>query len=226
MGFGEYLHNGQKNILSATREDIHIYIEQKKKAKGRNDKNTASIIASLRMFYIFINNDNIIHKHKNPLDLLSLKEIKLLFFHIEEGNYYSLRDKTIFSLMYYQGLRIHNITKMMMYNMDLEHGYINDKTNKRNIIIKIKKEPMRLLSLYCESARIIRTKKKNILLFINSKGKKLSDNNIIGRLKSYVQKAGIPKYINENTLKDSRVMHMAETGIDLKTINDFIECDN
>lgn len=231
----DFLSTNNKEILSATSDDIKKFLKFEKLKKHNSSRTIARTLAAIRQFYIFISKgvedvENPTDKIETPQiekslpDFLTAKEIDKLFIHMSENDLFELRDKTIFELLYSSGLRISEAVELIISNINLEEKIIKikGKGNKERLV-PIGTEVKRLIKKYIKHSR------QNILgdrtseyLFISKKGSMLNRKSVWRLLKGYVAKTDIKKNITPHTLRHSFATHLIENGADLRSVQELL----
>ncbi len=233
--FSDFLSLNNKDILTATQEDIQQFLNFEKTKKKNSSRTMARSLAAIRQFYNFVSdkfeeieNPTIKiespHVEKTLPDFLSIQEVNLLFSSISENDIYELRDKTIFELLYSCGLRITEAIEILSINMDFENSLIRviGKGSKERIA-PVGDEAKRLLKKYLmESRPEICGTRECEYLFISKKGSKLNRKSVWRLLKNYVTRTRINKNITPHTLRHSFATHLIENGADLRSVQELL----
>jgi len=233
--FSDFLSSYNKDILSATQDDIQQFLNFEKNKKKNSSRTMARSLAAIRQFYNFVSDkmeeiDNPTAKIESPHvektlpDFLSIQEVNLLFSSISENDIYELRDKTIFELLYSCGLRITEAIEIVYNNVDFENSLIRviGKGNRERLA-PIGEEAKRLLGKYLnESRSAISGKRESEYLFISKKGSKLNRKSAWRLLKNYVARTKIRKNITPHTLRHSFATHLIENGADLRAVQELL----
>jgi integrase/recombinase XerD len=233
--FSDFLSSYNKDIMSATQDDIQQFMNFEKNKKKNSTRTMARSLAAIRQFYNFIADkmeeiDNPTAKIESPHvektlpDFLSIQEVDHLFSSISENDLYELRDKTIFELLYSCGLRITEAIEILYHNVDFENSLIRviGKGNKERLA-PVGEEAKRLLRKYIQESRpLICGKRECEYLFISKKGSKLNRKSVWRLLKNYVARTKIRKNITPHTLRHSFATHLIENGADLRSVQELL----
>jgi integrase/recombinase XerD len=127
--------------------------------------------------------------------VLSLREINLL---LDEANFkgkLGLRDRAVLELFYATGMRVSELI------------YLKNQS----------------LNLYLDRLRpkLVKNPDENIL-FLNSRGKRLSRQGVFYLVKLYAHKAGIEKKVTPHTLRHTLATHLIENGADLRSVQEML----
>lgn len=233
--FSDFMSSNNKDILTATQEDIQQFLNFEKTKKKNSTRTMARSLAAIRQFYNFISDkfeviDNPTSKIESPHvektlpDFLSIPEVNTLFSSISESDMYELRDKAIFELLYSCGLRISEAIEILFDSVDFENSLIRviGKGNKERLA-PIGDEAKRLLRKYIQESRPdICGKRESEYLFISKKGSKLNRKSVWRLLKNYVTRTKIKKNITPHTLRHSFATHLIENGADLRSVQELL----
>lgn len=233
--FYDFLISINKNILSATQEDIQQFLKYEKNKKKNSTRTLARSLAAIRQFYNFVSDnfeeiDNPTvkietpHIEKSLPDFLTVTEVNKLFTLITENDLYELRDKAIFELLYSCGLRITEAIELKTNDIDFENRFIavTGKGSKERLI-PMGDEAVRLLKKYIHDSRMdILGKRESDYIFISKKGSKLNRKSVWRLLKNYVVRTKIEKNITPHTLRHSFATHLIENGADLRSVQELL----
>lgn len=233
--FSAFLSNNNKDILSATQEDVQKFLSFEKDKKHNSMRTLARSLAAIRQFYNFVSDtmgdiENPTTKIETPQiektlpDYLTRKEIERLFKSISEDEPFELRDKTIFELLYSCGLRISEAVELVVSDVDFENRYIKVKgKGSKERLIPVGKEAIRLLKKYINESRpdIIGSRSSEYF-FISKKGSMLNRRSVWRLIKGYVERTDIKKNITPHTLRHSFATHLIERGADLRTVQELL----
>ena len=233
--FSEFLSRSDKDMFSATHDDVQRFLKYEKIKKRNSSRTLARSLAAIRQFYNFITDnvsgiENPASKIGTPQvektlpDYLSDREIDKLFASISEDECYELRDKAIFELLYSCGLRISEAVELTLSDFDAGNGFIKVKgKGSKERIVPIGKEAVRLLKKYLDVSRpSILGKRNSDFIFISKKGSMLNRKSVWRLLKGYVDRTEIRKNITPHTLRHSFATHLLESGADLRSVQELL----
>lgn len=233
--FNDFLADSQKTILTADTEDVKKFLSFQRTKKQNSSRTLARSLAAIRQFYNFISTTetDIVNPtvkidtpqiRKSLPDFLSIEEVDMLFGSISENDYYELRDKAIFELLYSCGLRITEAIGLKFYNVDFENKILRviGKGDKERLV-PMGAQALRLLKLYLKKSRgEILGSRDSEYLFISKKGSMLNRKSVWRLLKGYVARTDIRKNITPHTLRHSFATHMIENGADLRSVQELL----
>lgn len=233
--FGDFLSSQNKDIMSATRDDIKQFLKFEKIKKQNSTRTLARSLAAIRQFYNFISDttgsaENPTYKVETPQvkrtlpDFLTVIEVEKLYRSVSENDMYELRDKSIFELLYSCGLRISEAVELKTENVDFVNRIVKvkGKGNKERFV-PMGDEAIRIISKYMQESRpMILGNRTSEYLFISKKGPILNRKSVWRLLKGYVDRAGIKKNITPHTLRHSFATHLLENGADLRSVQEIL----
>ncbi len=204
-----------KNPKNINTNDIRMYLE--KMADNNLASSTLNLAYSSFKFYFekilhrkfFINIPRAKRIKKLPI-VLSRTEINKIIKAIDNP-----KHKTILSLLYGCGLRVSEIVKIKIKDIDCDR--------KMLLVSKTKGEKDRYINIPNKLSEILKNqvkiKEKNDYLFTsNRSSKSLSTMTITKIVKNATKKANIKKNISPHTFRHSFATHLLESGTDIRYI--------
>lgn len=157
---------------------------------------------------------------------LAIDEIEQLFAAIDHSKPEGQRNRAMLETMYSCGLRVSELTGLLMSNMYLDVGFVRvvGKGNKERLV-PIGGEAVKQIKLYKEHVRVhlpVIKKGCEDVLFLNRRGGQLSRVMVFMILKDLVAKSGIRKNIHPHTLRHSFATHLVEAGADLRAVQEML----
>ena len=193
------------------------------------------IISAIKSFYKFLLIENLIQTdpsenlvspkigRKLP-NVLTIEEINLIINSVESNNV-GIRNRAIIEIIYGCGLRVSELTNLLLSNLFLKQGYIK-------IVGKGNKERLSPIgSLATDSLNDFLTNVRPGLkinnkfsdhVFINNRGTSLSRSMIFKMIKKYTLKANINKDISPHSLRHSFATHLVEGGANLRAVQEIL----
>lgn len=220
---------GLDNPASVNVDFMKRYVDKMADVKKTNSTITRNI-ASIRCFYqyLIINNQ----ADSNPAkavktektqkklpQILSGKEIELLFAQPDIKELKGCRDKAMLELLYATGIRVTELVDLNVEDINLHTGMLYCNKNKAERIIPVYSTAISIVSDYILRARsLIITPDGGQALFTNLNGRRLTRQGFWKIVKGYTEQAGIVKEITPHTLRHSFALHLLENGAELKDI--------
>ena len=200
-----------------------------------SETSQSRIISAIKSFYKFLLIENLIQSdpsenlvspktgRKLP-NVLTIEEINLIINSVESNNL-GIRNKAIIEIIYGCGLRVSELTNLLLSNLFLKQGYIK-------IVGKGNKERLSPIgSLATDSLNDFLTNVRPGLkinnkfsdhVFINNRGTSLSRSMIFKMIKKYTLKANINKDISPHSLRHSFATHLVEGGANLRAVQEIL----
>lgn len=221
------------NLNDITNQHIRNYIARLK----RKDHTPSSIgrkMSVIRSFHKFLMLKNLTHTNaslevslpkrsqKMPL-ILSIEEVDSLLEVCDVIEPLPLRNKAMIELLYGCGLRVGELLSLKLSDLHLKMGFINiHGQSKKERIIPIGFEAAYALKQYVAKGRVHLNKTDGDLVFVNSRGSKLSRVGVYKTLKTISKKAGIEKSISPQTLRHTFAFHMLVNGVEIKVLQELL----
>lgn len=213
-------------------EDFLAWLQQ----FGLSDTSQARILSGIKGFYKYLFIENLISDDPTELlegpkciraipDVLRLDEIDLMFNSVDLSSDHGHRDRAILETLYACGLRVSEITTLLLSNVFADEGFVKviGKGNKERLV-PIGAQALHHIDLYRQHARnkltIVRGHED--YLFLNRFGKKLSRISIFNLVKEQSKKAGIQKDISPHTFRHSFATHLVEGGANLRAVQEML----
>lgn len=140
------------------------------------------------------------------------------------GDARSLRDRALLELFYSSGLRVSELARLMLQQVDLENGFIRifGKGSKERIV-PVGGKALDALTAYLVSGRPHLVKPKTgSQFFLNHRGGALSRVMLWKLVKKYAARAGIAKNVKPHGLRHSFATHLLTGGADLRAIQEML----
>ena len=203
---------------------------------GREKSSQARALSGIKSFFNYLLLEEIIDsspaelieapKSSRPLpDALSTEEIDRLIGSIEDNTTKGLRDRAILEVLYSCGLRVSELCDLKLGDLFFGEGYIRviGKGDKQRLVPMSSIARSRI-QLYMD----VRSKerRKEEILFLNNRGKKLTRVMIFTIIKQATQRAGIDKKISPHTFRHSFATHLLEGGANIRQVQELLGHEN
>ncbi|WP_304124159.1 site-specific tyrosine recombinase/integron integrase [Methanosphaera cuniculi] len=233
-GFNKFIQIQKKKIKSE-KDILHVfkkYIQHLKKDNNVSANYLRLVTVIIRIF-LKTSNISIYEEIKVPKRTKSLpkslneQEVYNLL-HVMDDEYdpnnlnyrniIKLRNKLMLTLLYSTGLRISELLKLNINDIDFENHTIRvrGKGNKDRIVL-FDDETHRLIDEYMDKRNSI-----NDILFVNQNDEMISARNIQIMIKKYAKKAGINKKVTPHILRHSFATHLLRNGVDIRAIQQLL----
>ncbi len=227
--FRNYLEQKGRELTEVERLDLVDYLKGLYSA-GYKPASIARGVASLRSFFRFLAADG--HIRQDPAELLESPkrwqtlpkylrpdEVDRLLAQADPATPEGLRDKAMLELLYATGLRVSELVKVKVQDLNLQIGYMTclGKGSKERII-PVGNQARDWILRYIREGRNLLLKEPEPYLFLNRQGKPLTRQGFWKMIKRYGLKAGIVKNITPHLLRHSFATHLLERGADLRSL--------
>ncbi len=231
-----YEWNNNSDITYMSKKQILEYISFLR--SYLNEKSINRHISSLKGFYLYLVDNNIIRE--SPLEeVYSLKTKKTLpkYLSVEEVDRllninlktpFDYRNKSMLEVMYATGLRVSELVGLCFSNIDFENSLIRvNGKGKKDRIVPLGEIAQYYLKIYINDYRSKLLNKNNYdLIFLNNHGKPISRQGFNFILNNIRKEVKIDKDITPHTLRHSFATHLLERGADIRSIQEMLGHEN
>ena len=203
---------------------------------GISPRSIARILSGVRSFYRFLFIEKEIEQDPTELiespkiglrlpEVLSVEEIDKILSVIDLSKIEGVRDHCIIEVLYSCGLRISELTNLLISNLFLDDGFIRiqGKGNKERII-PISPRAIKELRVWLDIRKHFDIKKDftDYVFVSRTRGKSLSRISLFVFIQNYAAQAGITKKISPHTFRHSFATHLLKGGANLRAIQDML----
>ncbi|MDL1971463.1 MAG: site-specific tyrosine recombinase XerD [Candidatus Desulfofervidaceae bacterium] len=232
--FREYLSKEEKTLLTVETKDIEDFMYFLAQ-KGLSARTRARILAAIKTFFRFliltgrleINPAALMETprfpHKLP-QVLTLEEVERLLDAPDTSTARGLRDKAMLELLYATGLRVSELVKLKLNQLNLEVGYVfvMGKGAKERLV-PIGTKAQEAIKRYLDEGRTkLLSTPSSLYLFIGYRGRPLTRQGFWEIIKRYTLQVGINKPVSPHTLRHSFATHLLERGADLRSVQTML----
>lgn len=234
VGFSDYLKGSKQiDVISATQEHVEDYLTHLSNA-GRSPSSVARCLASLKSFFGYLAQREVVHNNpargaapvrterKLP-QILTSKEVELFLEQpqcVDEKGY---RDHAMLELLYATGIRVSELISLDLDDVNLSAGFLRCGSRGKERIIPLYTAAVKALSEYIKNIRPrIVLEADEPALFVNMSGERMSRQGFWKIIKHYQEKAQIKKEITPHTLRHSFAAHLLENGADLHSLQEML----
>jgi len=211
-------------------EDLRSYLDTLYRA-GLSSRSIARHLATLRNFFGFLLREGQIQvdpterlraprQWQNIPKFLNLEQIEKLVGAPDPSRPQGLRDRAMLQLLYATGLRVSELCRVGISDLNLELGVLRTtgKGNKQRLV-PVGKEAVRAVRDYLESARnALLQRRASRFLFVTARGGCLTRQAFWKLLAGYGRKMGIFHGLTPHVLRHSFATHLLEGGADLRSV--------
>jgi integrase/recombinase XerD len=227
-------HTISKSLTECINKDLILFLAHLKE-DGYSSKSIARNVSSIKSFYRFLHNENVIKQNpfieiKTPRtekrlpDVLNEDEVMLVLNSPNVNDNIGLRDKALFEVLYATGLRVTELISLTVNNVNLEAGFliVLGKGSKERIV-PLGDEAVSWVSKYRTGSRLFLLKNRvRDSLFLNKYGNPLSRQGFWKIIKKYCLIAGITKNVSPHTFRHSFASHLLGGGADLRSVQTML----
>jgi integrase/recombinase XerD len=230
--FFDFLKRKGVSPVNINQDDLTSFIVEQNMTLS--PRSMARCLVSIRMFYRFLVSEGNIESNPARLlgipkmyqhlpDVLSRDEMDSLLMQPDVTTALGKRDKAIIEMLYATGLRVTELTGLMMHNINLEVGSIRTMgKGSKERVIPMGSKAMNSLKQYLQESRPLLLKKRysrgGSYLFLNSRGSSMTRQGLWKIIKKYALMAGITKSVTPHTVRHSFATHLLEGGADLRSV--------
>lgn len=233
--FFSYLMNHDCNeVGKINRQSIVSYILSLQK-KGRAPSTISRNLASIRSFYQFLLQEQVVSQNpcaelesprqeKKLPEILSVKEVNILLDQPDASAVAGRRDKAMLEVLYATGIRVSELINLNIDDLKLDTGYLRcwGKGNKERIV-PLGKEAIKAVACYLDKSRPSLAKDlSQEALFLNQHGSRLTRQGFWKIIKKYAERSNLGCSITPHTLRHSFATHLLENGADLRSVQEML----
>jgi site-specific recombinase XerD len=234
--FTRYLETEKKTHADVDKTIIRTFIAMLA-PRYLSPSSLALKVASLRGFYGFLRNEEIIKRNpfddienrkvpRDPPKILTVQQCYKLLDSIDGQTLADLRDRALLELLYGAGLRRAEAIGLNWWNIDMAGGYVRvmGKGSKERIVPTTDRsiEALYHYGAACRQILVI-TASGNNPVFINWRGHRTSDQTVFRTLRKRMEAAGLPAdNISPHTLRHCFATHLLEQGCGIREIQEML----
>jgi integrase/recombinase XerC len=219
---------------SATVTDVdHLLLRRHLALLGKQAKKSTlgRKLAAIRSFFRYLLRHGTLTK--NPAELIATpKKEHLLPFHLDidqtttlmeapnDEDKHSLRDRAILEMLYSCGLRVSELTGLMIGDIDLSGGMVRvmGKGGKERIVPVGSRAIEAIRDYLAERGEST----GNGILFLNTRGQRINRRSVARIIDIHVMRIAAFKRISPHILRHTFATHMLEGGADLRAIQELL----
>lgn len=218
------------SILDASSTLVGDYVFFLRK-KGLSVASISRKLSAIKAFYRFLQQEGLLKE--NPAQdivsprrgrkipsYLSLEEVERLLGAPPVERLSGIRDKAILETLYATGIRISELVNLNRGDVNLKSGWLKVKgKGGRERMVPLGKEAAKWIRRYLGERE---NRGKDVPLFCNRYGRRISRQSCWKILKKYARKAGIKKEIYPHILRHSFATHLLARDADLRAVQELL----
>lgn len=166
---------------------------------------------------------------RNLPSFLDENQVNVLLTTPDPATWSGVRDKAILELLYATGLRVSELVKLKLHDLELSRGSLRTlgKGRKERILPLLPAAIDALQSWFKVRQRPPRSRTGGIkpgteTVFINQRGSALTDRSVRRLIDQYVKQAAINCKVTPHTLRHSFATHLLNHGADLRDVQELL----
>jgi integrase/recombinase XerD len=211
-------------------DELRAYVDSLYR-DGLSSRSVARHLSALRQFYAFLQREGAIFD--NPTEfltppkqwaslpkLLNREEIEKLLAAPAESEPVRLRDRAMLELLYASGLRVSELIKVRVSELDEKFGVIRvtGKGNKQRVV-PVGQSALAAIEEYLRLGRPLLLKgRASPHLFVTGRGSAMTRQGFWKLLGNYAKKVGIFRPTGPHSVRHSFATHLLEGGADLRSV--------
>ncbi len=233
--FIEYLDSNNLDSVKDVNKTIIITYLMHLQKNGRATSTISRNLSSIRCYYQYLLNKNLVtedptlnlqlpKREKKLPCILTKEEVDVLLSQPKPTNFKGARDRAMLELLYATGIRVSEIVALNLDNLDLYLGYLYlGDVNFDGRVIPIGKVALNYIKIYIKDYRekLVKDDTEEAL-FLNCNGNRLTRQGFWKIVKEYTKKCKINKKITPHTLRHSFAVHLLQNGADIKIVQEML----
>jgi integrase/recombinase XerC len=220
---------------AVSRQDLRAFLARER-SRGLSRATMARKLASVRAFFRWMERAGRIERNpaatlrtprrerKLPR-VLSREEVDRLLEAPDGDGILELRNRAILETLYSAGVRVGELTRLVVDDLDLRGGVIRVRgKGKKERLALLGSHAARALRAYLEARR--REGLGGRALFLNCHGTPLSSRSVRRVLDRCLLRAGLGGRATPHTLRHSFATHMLDAGADLRSVQELLGHEN
>lgn len=189
-------------------------------------------LISIKLLFRFLKRERMLERDVSRLlegpklwqlipDVLTNQEVEALLSQPKMDTPLGARDLAILELLYASGLRVTELCKLCLYDVDEEKVRVMGKGGKERVV-PVGRKALEAIDLYLLKFRGGATLDRKEPLFVSRGGKPLERVQVWRLIKKYAKGANIKKNISPHTLRHSFATHLLDNGADVRVIQEML----
>ncbi len=228
--FQSWLLVRHKALAEAEPAELRAFLAERSRG-GVSARTASRMLSSLRRFYRYLLRETVIlvdpsaeivfPRLGRPLPgVLSESQVESLLAAADCSVPEGLRDRAMLETLYATGLRVTELTRLRLGNLDLEAGWLR-VTGKggRQRVVPLGEEAIHAIVVYLQQVRPDWEGRRSAdYVFLSIRHQPLSRQAFWYLIKRLAQRAGLPAAISPHTLRHAFATHLLNHGADLRSV--------
>jgi integrase/recombinase XerD len=235
--YKEYIEKNNIIIEDLNEGDIINYLIYLEK-QNISTSSISRTISSIKSFHDFLFSSRITENNpaknikkpkieKSTINILTEDEIETLLNSPNLDSSIGIRDKAIFETLYGTGIKVSELVKMDLQDVNIDMEYIDCRYSKCGRIIPLSNTNKKYLTMYLNKSRdnLIKGNGEEAL-FVNSNGHRFTRQGLWKVIKKHAHKCSIDKSINPTMLRHSFAIHLLNGGANISVVSKILGNSN
>ena len=228
----KYLNTKNLDIIETDNVAVLAYI-QYLLSQGKSERSINRIVISLRSFYNYLKDSNIVTDipkiyYKSTVttkklpEVLTIEEVDTIIRIVDKDCNKGIRDTALLELMYATGMKVSEVIGIRTWDVNLDLSFVKCHDNKNfERLIPIGRSAVEAIKEYYKVREHIASAGVDTL-FVNLNGNQLTRQGIWRIVKEYAHRAGIKKDVNLNTFRHSFAVHLLQNGANVRAVQKLL----
>jgi len=202
--------------------------------RGLARPSLARVVASTRSFFRWMHRERIVptnvatalrspRRHRTLPEPLSRVEVERVLTAPAEDGFLAVRAKAVLEVLYAAGLRVRELTRLSLADVDLSRGVLRVKGKGRKERLAFLGGPAReAVQRYLAVRQIEPRLRSEEAVFVNLRGGRLSVRGVERIVGKELARAGLAGRGTPHTLRHSFATHLLDAGADLRSVQELL----
>lgn len=228
----KYLNTKNLDIVETDNVAVLAYIQHLLN-QGKSERSINRIVISLRSFYNYLKDSNIVTDipkiyYKSTVttkklpEVLTIEEVDTIIRIVDKDCNKGIRDTALLELMYATGMKVSEVIGIRTFDVNLDLSFVKCHDNKNfERLIPIGRSAVEAIKEYYKVREHIASAGVDTL-FVNLNGNQLTRQGVWRIVKEYAHRAGIKKDVNLNTFRHSFAVHLLQNGANVRAVQKLL----
>ncbi len=235
--FFDFLDERERAVASVDKLVVREYLSSLV-ASGFASASVQRKVSTMRSFYRWLRIEGVLdndpmfgvrgpRRERRLPRFLRTEEIETLIAAADGQAPNELRDRAILELLYAAGLRVSEVVGIDVRNVDFDDrtARVFGKGSKERMVM-VGVPALRSIERYLREGRPLLVQGKEVALFLNRDGGRLSQRAVQTMVRKYALKAGLDRSIHPHLLRHTFATHLLEGGAELRVVQTLLGHSN
>ncbi len=161
-----------------------------------------------------------------PKEILTQEEIQKILSQPNISLSSGIRDRALLELFYTTGIRIGEMVKLTVYDIEIQSGLLHIRSGKgrKARVVPIGRKAGVWLKEYLTRIRPRQNRlyRQERALFLTQRGRPVTPRLIRSLIKETVESAGIQKHVTAHTFRHTCATHLIQNGADIVSVSELL----